>query len=145
MKTSLLIPPYIAFGINDQHQVTFTHVLKPDEKDPFSFEIGLPELNADGLDKAKERIGGMTLGALAHFHPRVWEQYPNLKPPFEGQTDVDLIHELCAKSRALKTRTFIPAIQLIIDDLVAKHPDAANLPTINTWPDYRAGLERYPS
>jgi hypothetical protein len=136
--------PYIAFGINDQHQLTITHVAKPGEKDPFSFEIALQELDTDGLDKAIDRIGRWALGSLAHWYPQEWSRLPNLTPPFNPQADLDLISDLMSKSSALKTKAFIPAIDLLVSELAKTDATTMKHPTVAVWPDIRARLERLP-
>ena len=129
--------PFVQIGISDQAALIITHVKEPGEKDPFSFAIPLSELNADGLDKAKDRIGEWTLMTLAHFHPVQWGRFDNLKFPYKAEADLNLISDLISKSRGLKTTALVPCIELLITELVKLDPQAVDHPTITTWPDMR--------
>jgi hypothetical protein len=131
---------HLAISINDKHELTITHVRHPGEDDPLQIEIALPELNADGLDKAIHRVGHWTLATLSQWYPDAWNRYPNLVFPLSSQPDLDLIYGLTAKSSALKTTAFVSAIDLLVQQVIKDDPQAAQQPVITSWPDIRAHL-----
>ena len=131
---------YIAVSINDKHQLTITHVRHPKEPNPFQMQLALPELNADGLDKTIENIGGSILSTLSQWYPDAWNRYPNLVFPKSSQPELDLIYGLKAKSSMLKTSAFVPAIDLLVEQVIKEDPQGAQMPVIKNWPDTRAYL-----
>ena len=134
---------HIAVSINDLHQITVTLVRSPGEENPFQMVFPLPELNADGLDKAIENVGGWILSTLSQWYPDAWNRYPNLVFPKSCQLELDLIYGLTTKSSALKTTAFIPAIDLLVEQVIKEDPQGAQMPVIKTWQDTRAYLMKY--
>lgn len=131
---------YIAVSINDKHQLTIKRVRYPEEPDPFQIELALAELNADGLDKTIENIGGSILSTLSLWYPDAWNRYPNLVFPKSCQLELDLIYGLSTKSSTLKTTAFIPAIDLLVEQVIKEDPQGAQMPVIKNWPDVREYL-----
>lgn len=131
---------YVAISINDKHQLTITRVRYPEEPDPFQIELALADLNADGLDKTIETVGGSVLSTLSQWYPDAWNRYPNLVFPKSSQLELDLIYGLTTKSSALKTTAFIPAIDLLVEQVIKEDPQGAQMPVIKNWPDIRAHL-----
>jgi hypothetical protein len=134
--------PYYAIAINDASEMTFTHVTKVGDADPFSFSLPLHEFNADGLDASCMRVGQMVFDVMTHWHPAEFARFPNLRIPFNADADLDLISELISKSVTGKTKTHIASINLLIDQLLQLDPTAAEQAAIKTWPDVRAMLEK---
>lgn len=137
-------PPYFIIAINDVSEMTFTHVLKPNDPDPFEFALPLHEFNTVGLDEAVKRVGGMVFGIMTHWYPEAFAQFPNLKIPYDAQFDLDQIRYMMSKANMLKTKAFIPAIEALINDLAKQDPKAMEDTTIKVWPDVRRQLEKYP-
>ena len=137
--------PHLAIAINDMHQVTMAHVRDQNDTDPFTMELALFELNADGLATAIERVGHWTLATLSHWYPAQWSRFPNLKFSFKAEADLDLISNLISKATTSKQKAFIPAIDLLIAKLIKDDPLTMENVTIQVWPDIRAQLEKYPA
>ncbi len=142
MTEPVLSFPHVAIGISEDHQLVLRRIKQANEVDPFGIEIPLPELNADGLPVALERVGGWVLRMLAMDYATEWSRYPNLKFAFKAQPDLDLIASMIAKASTLKDKSFVPVIDRLVEELAALDPAALQDVSITVWPDIRARLQQ---
>lgn len=133
--------PHVAIYVNPNGTLAMSHV-NDDSGNPLEVETPLDFFDGRGYEETIKYLGRVVLGLMAAMYPEEMHKHPELRVPYDAETDLEVIQHLISKSLASHTKTFIPAIDALVDEVATKDPMQRTTITIAAWPEMRAMMEK---
>ncbi len=134
--------PHVSFYVTPNGSLAVCCVLNTTAAEPLETETPLDYFDGRGYEETIKYLGRVVLASMGNMYPKEMANHPALHVPYNPARDMDTLHHLISKSITQKTKTFLPAIDAMVEEITTGDPMLRADIAISTWPDVREMIER---
>ncbi len=134
--------PHVSFYVTPTGGLAVCSVLDTAATEPLETETPLDYFDGRGYEETIKYLGRVVLASMGKMYPKEMANHPGLHVPYNPAGDMDALHHLISKSINKKTKAYISAIDLLVDEVLAGDPMMGADSLISSWPDVRAMIQR---